>query len=66
MHTWMEVSARGRRGGWKGKCPSVASLPQSTGGRSSAKNEEAVVEVWNGPSGNWRKILTQDTLRTGE
>lgn len=54
----------GRRGSWNGKCLLVASLPQSMGGRPAAKNEEAVVEVWNSHCGNWRKMLTQDKLRT--
>lgn len=39
-------------------------FPQSIGGRPAAKNEEAVVEVWNSHCGNWRKMLTQDKLRT--
>lgn len=54
----------GRSGGWNGKCLLVASLPQSMGGRPAAMNEEAVVEVWNSYCGNWRKMLTQDKLRT--
>lgn len=54
----------GRRGGWNGKSLLVASLPQSMGGRPAAMNEEAVVEVWNSYCGNWRKMLTQDKLRT--
>lgn len=49
----------------RGSAPS-SSRPQSIGRRASAKNKEAVVEVWNSHGGNWRKMLTQDTLKTAE
>lgn len=44
----------------------MSAFPQSIAGRPSAKNEEAVVGVWNTHGGNWRKMLTQDKLRTAE
>ena len=44
----------------------MAAVPQSIGGKPSAKNKEAVVEVWNTHGENWRKMLTQDKLRTAE
>ena len=62
----MALSVAGVEGDRHGECLPVAAVPQSIGGKPSAKNKEAVVEVWNTHGENWRKMLTQDKLRTAE
>lgn len=42
---------RRKERGWGQECPPVASPPQSTGGRPSAQQQEAVAEVWSSPMG---------------
>lgn len=71
VSSWVErkewvLGRRGKERGWNGECLPVASFPQSIGGRPSAKNQEAVVGAWSSHGGNWRKMLTQDKLRTAE